>query len=185
MSRINLGRVVHRRVVAGLIINVGEFILNGIVIGEQMNAVMAAINKPPIDGRHDHVLRAVRVWPGVHARVDLRRHPPAVRCRHQDGDLRVHARLGSRVPLSKSLHDHHQPFPARHDRARDGLGPRESSSRASPAHGLYKRAEAEGSSLRVRSSAASTPACDRNRATRASEWASPVERCPFDHVACR
>ncbi len=51
MSRINLGRVVIGGLLAGVIINVGEFILNGIVIGEQMNAALAAINKPPIDGR--------------------------------------------------------------------------------------------------------------------------------------
>lgn len=49
MSRINLGRVVIGGLVAGLIINVGEFILNGVLLMEQMNAAMAAINKPPVD----------------------------------------------------------------------------------------------------------------------------------------
>ena len=48
MSRINLGRVVIGGLLAGLIINIGEYILNGILIFEQMNAAMAALNKPPI-----------------------------------------------------------------------------------------------------------------------------------------
>ena len=51
MSRINFGRVVIGGLVAGLIINFGEFILNGVLLLEQMNAAMAAINKPPVDSR--------------------------------------------------------------------------------------------------------------------------------------
>lgn len=49
MGRINLGRVVIGGLLAGLIINVGEFILNGLLLEEQMNAAMAALNKPPIN----------------------------------------------------------------------------------------------------------------------------------------
>ena len=49
MSRINLGRVVIGGLLAGLIINFGEFILNGILLKEQMDAAMVAINKPPVD----------------------------------------------------------------------------------------------------------------------------------------
>jgi pimeloyl-ACP methyl ester carboxylesterase len=49
MSRINLGRVVIGGLLAGLIINIGEYILNGILIFEQMTAAMAALNKPPVD----------------------------------------------------------------------------------------------------------------------------------------
>ena len=49
MNQINLGRVVIGGLLAGLIINVGEFILNGILIAEEMNAAMAALNKPPVD----------------------------------------------------------------------------------------------------------------------------------------
>ncbi len=48
MSRINLGRVALGGLLAGLIINIGEYVLNGILIFEQMNAAMAALNKPPI-----------------------------------------------------------------------------------------------------------------------------------------
>ena len=46
MGQINLGRVVIGGLLAGLIINIGEFILNGLLLEEQMNAAMAALNKP-------------------------------------------------------------------------------------------------------------------------------------------
>jgi hypothetical protein len=49
MNRINMGRVLIGGLLAGLIINIGEVILNGIIIGEEMNAAMAALNKPPIE----------------------------------------------------------------------------------------------------------------------------------------
>jgi len=49
MSRINLGRVVIGGLLAGLIINFGEFILNGVLLFDEMNAAMAALNKPPVD----------------------------------------------------------------------------------------------------------------------------------------
>jgi pimeloyl-ACP methyl ester carboxylesterase len=49
MGQINLGRVVIGGLLAGLIINIGEFILNGLLLEEQMNAAMAALNKPPIN----------------------------------------------------------------------------------------------------------------------------------------
>jgi hypothetical protein len=48
MDRINTGRVILGGLLAGLIINISESILNGVVFGEEMNAAMAAINKPPI-----------------------------------------------------------------------------------------------------------------------------------------
>jgi len=49
MSRINLGRVIIGGLLAGLIINFGEFILNGVLLEEEMTAAMAALNKPPVD----------------------------------------------------------------------------------------------------------------------------------------
>ncbi|RPI51001.1 MAG: hypothetical protein EHM55_20010 [Acidobacteria bacterium] len=49
MGRINLGRVLVGGFVAGIVINAGEFVLNGILIAEEMNAAMAALNRPPID----------------------------------------------------------------------------------------------------------------------------------------
>src|SRR6266581_9526290 len=50
MGSINMGRVVVGGLVAGLLINVSEFILNGVVLGRDMNTAMAALNRPPIDG---------------------------------------------------------------------------------------------------------------------------------------
>jgi hypothetical protein len=49
MSRINFGRVAIGGLLAGLIIVFGEFILNGVLLAEQMTAAMVAINKPPVD----------------------------------------------------------------------------------------------------------------------------------------
>ena len=48
MSRINLGRVLIGGLLAGVIINLSEFVLNGILLEEEMNAAMAALNRPPI-----------------------------------------------------------------------------------------------------------------------------------------
>jgi hypothetical protein len=49
MGRINFGRVLIGGLLAGIIINAGEFILNGVLIAEEMNIAMAALNRPPID----------------------------------------------------------------------------------------------------------------------------------------
>lgn len=49
MGRINLGRVLIGGLLAGLLINIGEFILNGVLLAEEMNAAMTALNKPPVD----------------------------------------------------------------------------------------------------------------------------------------
>ena len=48
MSRINLGRVLIGGLLAGVIINAGEFLLNGVLLAEEMNAAMAALNRPPV-----------------------------------------------------------------------------------------------------------------------------------------
>lgn len=49
MGRINLGRVLIGGLVAGIIINIGEALLNGVLLAEEMEAAMVAINKPPVD----------------------------------------------------------------------------------------------------------------------------------------
>jgi hypothetical protein len=51
MSSINMGRVVVGGLVAGLLINVSEFVLNAVVLADDMTAAMAALNRPPIDNR--------------------------------------------------------------------------------------------------------------------------------------
>jgi hypothetical protein len=49
MIRINLGRVLIGGLLAGFLINLGEFILNGVLLRTQLDAAMAALNRPPID----------------------------------------------------------------------------------------------------------------------------------------
>ena len=50
MSRMNVGRVLLGGVLAGLIVNVGETILNVVVAGAAMEAALAARNLPPVGG---------------------------------------------------------------------------------------------------------------------------------------
>ena len=49
MGRINLGRVLVGGLLAGVVINISEFLLNGVVFADAMNDAMKAMNKPPID----------------------------------------------------------------------------------------------------------------------------------------
>ena len=49
MGRINTGRVVLGGLLAGLVINISEFVLNGVLLAEEMTAAMAALNRPPVD----------------------------------------------------------------------------------------------------------------------------------------
>jgi pimeloyl-ACP methyl ester carboxylesterase len=48
MNRINMGRVLIGGLLAGSIINFSEFILNGVLLAEDMNEAMKALNRPPI-----------------------------------------------------------------------------------------------------------------------------------------
>lgn len=45
MNKINLGRVLLGGLLAGLIINIGEFLFNAVLFAEEMTAAMAALNK--------------------------------------------------------------------------------------------------------------------------------------------
>lgn len=51
MGRINMGRVILGGLVAGLVVNIGETILNLFVIGSQMEAVLKAHNLPPVENQ--------------------------------------------------------------------------------------------------------------------------------------
>jgi apolipoprotein N-acyltransferase len=51
MSRINMPRVILGGIVAGIVINVSEAILNLVVLGAEMEAAMARLNLPPISGQ--------------------------------------------------------------------------------------------------------------------------------------
>jgi hypothetical protein len=55
MGNINLGRVILGGFVAGIVINVFEYVLNGVIFADQWPAVMAAINRPALT-MHDLVI---------------------------------------------------------------------------------------------------------------------------------
>ena len=55
MGNINLGRVILGGFVAGVIINVFEFLLNSVLLADQWPGVMAAINRPTLS-MHDIVV---------------------------------------------------------------------------------------------------------------------------------
>ena len=48
MGKVNLGRVILGGLLAGLVINISEFVLNTVVVGAEMDAVLKARNMPPI-----------------------------------------------------------------------------------------------------------------------------------------
>jgi hypothetical protein len=50
MGGINLRRVVLGGLLAGLVINASEYILNAVVLGEDMNAAMRRLNLSPVGG---------------------------------------------------------------------------------------------------------------------------------------
>jgi hypothetical protein len=51
MGRINMARVIVGGIVAGLIINVSETLLNAVVLKAQMDAAVARMNLPPVGGQ--------------------------------------------------------------------------------------------------------------------------------------
>lgn len=48
MGKINLGRAVLGGLLAGLVINLGEFVLNALILSSQWEDAMKELNKPPI-----------------------------------------------------------------------------------------------------------------------------------------
>ncbi len=50
MSRVNMARVLLGGLVAGLLINIGEFLLNEVVLAEEIRAAMVGFNLPEPDG---------------------------------------------------------------------------------------------------------------------------------------
>ena len=50
MTKINIVRVILGGLLAGLVLNIGEFLVNGLILGEQWAAVTAARNLPPMSG---------------------------------------------------------------------------------------------------------------------------------------
>ncbi len=50
MGKINLARVIGGGLLAGLIINIGEYIINEPILGERWNAALKALNVPAMGG---------------------------------------------------------------------------------------------------------------------------------------
>lgn len=50
MGKINMGRVLLGGLLAGLVINISESILNAVVLAQDMEAALAALNLPPVGG---------------------------------------------------------------------------------------------------------------------------------------
>jgi len=50
VSHMNLGRVILAGLLAGLVINIGETLLNTVVAGQAMEAALGARNLPPVAG---------------------------------------------------------------------------------------------------------------------------------------
>jgi hypothetical protein len=49
MGQINMGRVIVGGLLAGLLVNISEFVLNTFVIAQDMEAAMKAMGLPPMD----------------------------------------------------------------------------------------------------------------------------------------
>ena len=50
MGKINLGRVILGGLVAGLVMNIGEYVLNEPILGAQWVAAMESLNRQPVGG---------------------------------------------------------------------------------------------------------------------------------------
>jgi hypothetical protein len=50
MGGINFGRVVLGGLLSGLVINISEFLLNGVVFAQDIDAAMRRLNLPPVGG---------------------------------------------------------------------------------------------------------------------------------------
>lgn len=65
MKRINLARVIVGGLLAGLVINVGEVLFNGVLFAADLNAAMARLNLPPVGGGAVAVLLAMGFVLGI------------------------------------------------------------------------------------------------------------------------
>jgi hypothetical protein len=67
MSKINLGRVIMGGIVAGVIIDIFEYVLNAIVLADRWNAIIAAHNLPPFTGNAIAVFNIMGLVGGIAA----------------------------------------------------------------------------------------------------------------------
>ncbi|MFQ5742696.1 MAG: hypothetical protein ACE5HV_03810 [Acidobacteriota bacterium] len=50
MGKINMGRVILGGLLAGLVMNIGETLLNTVIVGEEFEAATEALGLPPVGG---------------------------------------------------------------------------------------------------------------------------------------
>lgn len=67
MGKINLGRVIMGGIVAGIIIDIIEYVLNGIVLADRWNAINAAHNLPPFTPNAIIVFNIIGLVTGIAA----------------------------------------------------------------------------------------------------------------------
>ena len=65
MAKVNTGRVILGGLLAGLIIDVSESILNTVVLGQANDALMQARNLPPMDNRMIAWFMVLGFLPGI------------------------------------------------------------------------------------------------------------------------
>ncbi len=65
MGKINLGRVIIGGIVAGIVINFGEFLLNGVLLNDQWTELMKSINRPVLDVTHIGYFMALGLVQGL------------------------------------------------------------------------------------------------------------------------
>ncbi len=51
MGKINITRVILGGLLAGLVLNIGEWVLNGVFLQEQWAEIMESLNRPPMGGQ--------------------------------------------------------------------------------------------------------------------------------------
>ncbi|HWO02673.1 MAG TPA: hypothetical protein VNS63_25755 [Blastocatellia bacterium] len=65
MGKINNVRVILGGLLAGLIIDIGEFVLNGVILQKDFEAAMADLRKPPVGGSAIAVFLALGFLLGI------------------------------------------------------------------------------------------------------------------------
>jgi hypothetical protein len=65
MGKINVGRVILGGIVAGLVIDAGEFVLNGLILEKDWNAAMQSLGKPPVGGQAVAIFMALGFLVGI------------------------------------------------------------------------------------------------------------------------
>jgi hypothetical protein len=84
---INMGRVILGGLLAGLVINIGEFVLNEPILGAEWAAAMEALNRPPVGGSAialfvlmGFLLGIVMVWTYAAIRPRMGKGPKTAAC---------------------------------------------------------------------------------------------------------